>query len=360
MRRLFLLAAAIAGSWLGARTAAADCTKIKKGDVAACKKAASAKCDSIEKYWDKQACIQKVAVQFDGCYKDTGYQKACEPRLADYWEICRKAHDLDVNSDDSLAAWKQRLLAYDASMASLDAFDAEWKACYEHTLDGADDNTCQMSSTKVQECKQARAVFAKTLADAVDFFLTTGFEQGKQRIADELKRKDYPAAMQWADHTSERIALFEKLNADFPDFSHRAKEVAAARAEMKKHHAAAEKAYEKVIARNRCPRGKNNDKKVVAALRSTVDGFFHPAGDTSETVRVFRLDGKKISTHDAKLRETNEEIPAIACTEKKRDDAKVCRSFHITLRRTKPDGGEWGSWKVFVGSSERLLCKNVK
>ena len=71
-----------------------------------------------------------------------------------------------------LAAFYMPLAYYATSgmetvpFAALTAFVREWSACYNHTLDGEQPHKCHLDEYKLDECKKARDVFAKTYAEA--------------------------------------------------------------------------------------------------------------------------------------------------------------------------------------------------
>ncbi len=331
-----------------------SCKEIKKGDKDACAQEAKKACAAIEDYWTKVKCEGGLAVKHSACVSG-GYLKACQQPERDYWEVCRKAHELDMNKPESIDAWKRRLVEYEKRVKQdHKAFHDAWKVCFG-TAKG-----CQVSAHWLDACEQAGGVFKKTYTEAVDFFLETGLANTQQNIKRALKSKDFRGASSYAESLSQRIMVFHDLNKELESVRYKSDELDKALASVKASHKKAKKGYAKALAGRVCPPGKNPDAGLSKVLRPGVDGFFHDFGDTKVKVKVFRLNGTKKTESIAQQKLTKESVPAIVCTEKKTPIETYCQSFNVTIRRQKFKDHPWEDWKVFVGGGERMLCKKVR
>ncbi len=351
---LFLLLSSQAGS-----AEAKDfkvCNELAKGDAAACQQAAHAKCDSVQGYWPQQKCADAVAATFNECANTDTYAKTCEERKAAYHDVCMKAGELDMNKPESIAEFKRRALAYKDTLAKAEAFETAWGMCF----DERSVPTCGGSRSDVAQCERAGKKFKETFAGAVDFYLGSVLKNNFTHIDSFMKSRDFGAAKSTASSARETLAILQKLHYDLPDLRHRAKDVDIAVEQLGLRMKDVDKAFEKSLSKVRCPKSKGNNKSVLKTLSPAVDGFFASTKDTKTTVKAFRLNGKKQKSRDNVRKITTESYPGFACTEKVKKDETFCQVFSISVKRKKVDKQPSGPWATYVGSSERMLCKNLK
>lgn len=338
----------------------ASCKKLRKGDKASCQKEVDKSCAGITDYWGKVHCESAIAEKRDGCTNGK-FAAACEPAAKLYWEVCRKASELDMNKVESVAAWSARVLGYPEARAQIAAFDKEWAVCY-----GEAAKSCQAGPGWVADCERAGDEIKTTFAKEVEFYLGSVLTNDKNRIKLGIDSKDTGAdaqmALAYAEHVLGKIDALIAVNQAVPLVRTRPAELAEARQQIVVLRDQVKQGYEAKIAARRCPKGKHDNAKRKTALRPFVEEFFKARPDTEDgnaEIKVFRLNGKLATRNPSRL-EVEESVPAIVCTQKQRGTASFCQSFNLTLRRTKTKGQSWGDWKVFVGSSQELLCSNLK
>jgi hypothetical protein len=143
------------------------------------------------------------------------------------------------------------------------------------------------------------------------------------------------------------------------------KKVAALQAWMKTEEAHWAKAREKALAKVKCPKATNKNKKLTKKLRKVLTAHAETTkkkGSTlKETMHKFGLAGKATQKREAFKRVLHEDLPAFSCVEQVRGKDQTCRIFEITFRRSKPDGGRWGDWGFYsVGGGGEMLCSNLR
>ena len=111
----------------------------------------------------------------------------------------------------------------------------------------------------------------------------------------------------------------------------------------------------KAIASARCPAGSAQDAALLARFRPLVEREFKGGDGLRETVAAVHSDGKPYQTRDAVQRVTHEDAQIFVCVRQVKDDGTRCRSFEMTMRRTKPDGSKFGEWSRFSIGGDRLI-----
>lgn len=337
-----------------------DCSEIPKGDKVACEAKAATECASVEGYWPKKRCVSKVAEGFNLCMKDGVFEAMCKERKSAYFDICMKAHELDMNKSSTLPEFKRRALAFADTLKKAKEFDTEWGACFTAGT-RFDTVQCQVRSQDLVMCERAGAIYKKSMSDAVDWYLSTTMPNSLRHLDTQLASNFFASARGSVISQLETIETLRLLNQDLPVLAHRDKDLTLASAQFLVLLKRIDKAAKEAKASVRCPKGRNNNKRLVKAMRGSVNKFFGN-GSHAKKVKVLRLNGKKSVTANAFRRETTESYPAVACTEglAASEDANVCRVFSISVKRTKVDRYPWGAWVTYVGNSQEMLCKNLR
>lgn len=331
------------------------CSELPKGDKAACEVKAQSVCASVEGYWPKKQCVTKVTEEFNLCTKDGTFAAMCAKQKSAYFDIClMKARELDMNKPSTIPEFKRRALAYQQTLKEAKSFQNEWGICLGSPK-------CAVAQSDVQTCEKEGQAYKKALSAAVDWYLGTTMQQHLSRIDVMMGGKFYLAAQNSVASEIQLIATLRGLNRDLPTLAHRDAELAKADKALRGMVGIIDGIAQKAIASVRCPKGANNNKSLVRAMRGTVNSHFGK-GIYAKKVKVLRLRGKKTVTQNVYRKETTESYPAVACTEglPTGKDANVCRVFSISVKRTRVKRKPWGPWATYVGDSQTMLCKNLK
>ncbi len=346
-----------ASAWAGYDN---NCSELPKGDKAACAAKAKTECAEVEGYWPKRRCEAKIAREFNLCFKDGTFSAMCVERKKAYWDICMKAGELDMNKPKTLPEFKRRALAYASNLKKTKDFDEEWGVCYTPgvRMDKAD---CQVTRQDVVACEKAGPIYKKSMSDAVDWFLKTTMPNTLTHLDKMMGSKFFKSAKSTVVSTRATIATILDLNRDLPMLAHRMSDLQKADKQFEIIEGLVDDIAVKAKAAVRCPKGKNNNKRLVRAMRGSVKEFFGN-GSHAKKVKVLRLVGKKSVTTKAYRRERTESYPAAACTQglPSSENAGVCQAFNISVKRTRFGRQRWGPWVTYVGHSEEMLCKNLR
>lgn len=337
-----------------------DCSKLAKGDKVACAAKAKTVCADVEGYWPKRKCVSKVAQGFNLCAKDGAFSAMCVVRKSAYWDICTKAGELDMNKPKTLPEFKRRALAYADTLKKAKAFENEWGMCFARRFTD-EVSPCAVSPDDLVTCEKAGAEYKKAMKGAVDWYLSTTMPNALSLMDKEMAGKWYKAAKGSVVTQLGIIKTLQNLNRDLPMFAHREADLSKAAKSFNAITGLIDGIANKAKAEARCPKGKNNNKRLVKAMSGSVSTFFG-SGPHARKVRVMRLNGKKSVTANAIRQETTESYPAFACTEglPTSQNAKICDVFNISVKRTRVKRNPWGPWKTYVGNSVEMLCKNIK
>ncbi len=338
----------------------ADCSKLPKGDKVACAAKAKTECATVEGYWPKRKCVAKVAKEFNLCFKDGAFEAMCVERKAAYWDICMKAGELDMNKAKTLPEFKRRALAYAGNLKKAKDFEEEWGVCY--TAGSMTDTAkCAVTNRDVVTCEAAGAAYKKSMVDAVDWFLKTTVPNNLSQLDKMMASKFYKSAKSTAVAMSATIVTLQELNSDLPMLAHRVSDLQKAAKQFQIIEGLVDDISVKSKASVRCPKGKFNKKRLVRAMRGSVNEFFGN-GSHARKVKVLRLAGKKSVSRKAYRREKTESYPAYACTEglPTSENAGVCQVFSISVKRTRFGRKRWEPWVTYVGNTEEMLCKNLR
>lgn len=332
------------------------CKDLQSGDTKACTAAADARCGTLE-YWPSQRCAEEVAQEFDMCVKDGAFERERVKAEALKNEFCQ-VKELDVHKADGLKDFKRRALGLPAIVTSMKQFESKWQGCgvASSPMRGAP----ILPVTYAKKCIRANNAVTSDLKASIDFSLGKPLAQNIAHHESAMAKGDYAFAQGPLQSSLDLLLVFQDLNKALPNIAYKQAAIATAITGLNKRSAEVARHREKTLAKVRCPAGKANNKSVIKKLRPAVSGFFHSTPGTTVDLKIFRLAGKKSKTRNAARRETTESYPGFACTKKVKVDATFCQVFNISVKRSKVDRKPWGAWKTYVGSSQRMACKNLK
>ncbi|MBL4632535.1 MAG: hypothetical protein JKY56_01610, partial [Kofleriaceae bacterium] len=230
------------------------CTDLPAADKTACNAAAHAKCDGLSGYWPQERCAQAIAPNFNICEKDGTYEKACQ--ASNRARVICQSMELDMYKPESILEFKRRVLALPEVIQKEERFAANWGSCFGKTK-------CYASAKQLGHCKSAGDAYRKSFATVVDFYLGSGLEQQLKHVNTFMASGDFHAAKSSADQVLEKLAVLQEISNDVSFVRHRSANISAAITKLKLRKVDVDKAYQKTLAKVRCPAGRNNNRKVL-------------------------------------------------------------------------------------------------
>jgi len=254
MKRILVIGCVLACTGAARADNYAECKNVVKGDAAACAAKVKAQCTQ-EKYWDRKACENTIAIAADSCLNGQ-FETACKAASA-----LRPGCDAGYTSGATLQqlfddAWVDKYNKAKDTAAAYAKFHAQWAACYDADLDR---DACHASSDAADNCQKAPQRMRDKLTSEVDSLIAhtyTTREEAKYVLALEAKLK--------------------------PELRYKEKELQQIvdRADEADKRAEAER--QKKIANSRCSPGKAASGAFVSLARSFYKGFEQDGGREGE------------------------------------------------------------------------------
>jgi|GEM_PF-3331365 hypothetical protein len=232
-------------------------------------------------------------------------------------------------------------------------------------------SSCQVWPSKLKRCGECIESWGKWWAGMLSratSSMTQSFEQMEKKTKegkDWEKKKVYDHAVgsMYGAYTT-ALRLKEALNLAIAENKKVPKpgdisKLADAVATVDKKIAGAKKEWLRVLAKIKCPKGKNRNKGLERKLKKVASAW--GKDKSMNPVYVVRMSGKKYKVTNVSTIE--EKVPTFVCYKNSKATEKpMCGYSKITWDREKPiRGGRWSAWR-FDGINEgsKMFCKNAK
>lgn len=351
---LFLCLALSFDAHAGVKLHLESCEKVVKGDRAACKKEATEKCAAAKTYSEGEKCVAEVVGRHDAC-RGEGFARACDA-LRKVADGCRKT-EAPTEAGEYAELYKANVAAFPNTQAAVAEFKKEWGAC-EGVSGGCRPpvalHDCGRAEAKYKQSWQARVTKVKSSATAAH----------QNIVQPRIEQEEFESALAENKRILRDLEFTKALDADLGWLSVKDPELDPLIAEATKVRADIEAKAKAKLAKQRCPKARLTDAKLLAAVKPAVEAHYQGSdersGNTKTALKVLRLDGKKTQERNQAEGVLYEYAPVTACVERVGPEATYCQVFSLSVRREKPDGGKWSDWNdVLVGDAAEMLCENL-